>query len=153
MINYQTLCQQHQQFKCKQKSEQAVLLAEIEQLRQQLAENLGLSDKYYRKQITEEATEPYVTVGNIKLFSDQIHSPEIHFSLSVVLEEDEQSYPKYPQEQSLCCGFVQADRLYFTFFQERPEIKFSVNLQDDKQTKYRPIIEAYTQLLMKQLSR
>lgn len=69
------------------------------------------------------------------------YSPEIHFSLSVVLEEDEQSYPKYPQEQSLHCGFIQADRLYFSFFKERPEIKFSVNLQDDKQTKYRPIID------------
>lgn len=154
MISYQSLCQQYQQFQRKQKGQEKLLSVEIESLKQQLAKSLGLAEKYYRKNITDdEATEPYVTVSKIQIISDHINTPEIIFTLAVALEESPESYPKHILEQTLRCGFIQSDRLYFTFIKARPELKFTVNLLDDEPIKYRPIVEAYTQLLMKQLSR
>lgn len=154
MNTYQQLCQQHQHFQQKQQSKLQLLQTEMEGFRQHLAETLDLKDKRYCQHFTDtEPTMPYVSIKNISINQDNLDLPVVIFDLEVVLEDAPDIYPKYPFEQSIRVGFIQADRVYFNFLKHRPELRFSVNLHDSEPVKYRALTESYIALLMKRLSR
>lgn len=154
MTTYQTLCQLFDNKLTQQRTFEQQLYEEIQQLQHSLAAHLGLVDKYYRTKITDEqATQPYVRIDNTVVPDSISTYPEILFDLTLVLETSEEVYPKMPYTQRLKAGFIQADRLYFSFVEARPEVYLSVNLRDDKEVKYRAVVQAYLDLLTKQLSK
>lgn len=154
MTQYQDLCQLFQQQQTKRKSFEQVLRDEVKTIVEQLATKLALKGKYYRKSVSDEqATQPYVFVGKETFRETYDTYPEMVFDLTVVLEQDEETYPKKPYSQLIEVGFIQADRLYFRFIQARPEVRLVVNLNDDDEIKYRHLVQAYLDLLMKTLTK
>lgn len=152
MISYQDLCQQHKQFQHSRKGYQQILNKEINHFKTQLARTLGLENKHYARSVAEEITEPYVFVANQQGHLDEADFPLCVFDVTLMLEDEPNSYPKYPFTQTLKVSFIQADRLRFSFVKNRPELSFIVNRDDDNEVKYRQMVEAYLQLLMKRLS-
>ncbi|MDH2997165.1 hypothetical protein A1D22_05700 [Pasteurellaceae bacterium LFhippo2] len=153
MIDYQTLCQQNQQYQQRKSDYRELLATEIQLLKTELESDLGLTEKVYKVDLATDKTAPYVSITDQRSEEDWEQYPSLSFSLNLVLESEPNSYPKQTYSETLQVHFVQAERLNFSFKKTHPELKFVVNLKDDNQTKYRPIVEAYKQLLVKRLSR
>lgn len=149
MIDFKTLCQQASQFQQMQQDEKSLLHADIQQLRTQLETVLGLTNWTYQPEFGGE-NKRYVEISEVQFHQQELASPEVSFKLSVVLDNDPTLYPKQPYGLVLKVGFIQSDRLYYYFLDDRNR-KISVNLGDSLEVKYCTIIDIYTKLLSSKL--
>ncbi|CDF98305.1 hypothetical protein [Avibacterium paragallinarum] len=160
MITYQDLCKQHQQFNHILIERRAILREQIRQLRLALAMDLGLTEKYYKKQLNDPSpTEPYVRVTDsdgapteshqLKAEYDELHNPSITFGLSLALEESAITYPKKPVRLVITAYYLSENTIRFVFPNIDDTPAFGINIDDDKQSKFSVVIEAYKQLVMK----
>lgn len=152
MIDYQTLCKQGQAFQQTKLTHKEILKREIKLFADTLARQLGLVDKYYKANITDEvATVPYVQSNIHSFVEDGFELPKVNFDLGVTLEDAPEIYPKTTHFIKIKATFAQSDRLIFEFL-VIPKVAYSVNLQEDEESRYRNLAESYVQLLMKSLS-
>lgn len=152
MIDYQTLCKQGQAFQQTKLTHKEILKREIKLFADTLARQLGLEERYYKANITDEvATMPYVQANIHSFVEDGFELPKVNFDLGVTLEDAPEIYPKTTHFIKIKAAFTQSDRLLFEFL-VIPKVAYSINLQEDDESRYRNLAESYVQLLMKSLS-
>ncbi|OOH89499.1 hypothetical protein BMT54_06290 [Pasteurellaceae bacterium 15-036681] len=159
-ITYEDLCKQQQRYNHELVERRATLREQIRQLVNALAHDLNLQGKTYKKQLNDPApTEPYVRTSDIdgnpcdfhqlKAEFNQNHNPYIQFGLIVALEDSPTTYPKKPVRLNITAQYVSENAFQFIFPNIENTPTFNVNADDDEQSKFAQVIEAYKQLVIK----
>ena len=159
-LTYQDLCKQQQQYNDILIGRRATLREQIRQLRVALAIDLGLLERTYKKQLNDPApTEPYVRITDgegvpseehqLKAEYDCLHNPNITFGLSLALEEGPTTYPKKPVRLVITAYYLSENSVRFVFPNIDGTPSFGVRIDDDEQSKFTQVVEAYKQLVMK----
>ena len=155
-LTYQDLCKQQQQYNNVLIERRAALREQIRQLRVALAMDLGLLERTYKKQLNDPApTEPYDCEGvpsdehQLKAEYDCLHNPNITFGLTLALEEGPTTYPKKPVRLVITAYYLSENCVRFIFPNIDGTPSFGVNIDDDEQSKFAQVVEAYKQLVMK----
>lgn len=159
-LTYQDLCKQQQQYNNVLIERRATLREQIRQLRVALAMDLGLLERTYKKQLNDPApTEPYVKITDcegvpseehqLKAEYDCLHNPNITFGLTLTLEEGPTIYPKKPVRLVIAAYYLSENSVRFVFPNIDGTPSFGVRIDDDEQSKFTQVVEAYKQLVMK----
>ena len=159
-LTYQDLCKQQQQYNDILIGRRATLREQIRQLRVALAIDLGLLERTYKKQLNDPApTEPYVRITDgegvpseehqLKAEYDCLHNPNITFGLTLALEEGPTTYPKKPVRLVITAYYLSENSVRFVFPNIDGTPSFGVRIDDDEQSKFTQVVEAYKQLVMK----
>ena len=159
-LTYQDLCKQQQQYNDILIGRRATLREQIRQLRVALAMDLGLLERTYKKQLNDPtSTEPYVTITDcdgapsdahqLKAEYDCLHNPNITFGLTLALEDGPTTYPKKPVRLVITAYYISENCVRFIFPNIDGTPSFGVNIDDDEQSKFAQVVEAYKQLVMK----
>ncbi len=159
-LTYQDLCKQQQQYNDILIGRRAILREQIRQLRVALAMDLGLLERTYKKQLNDPApTEPYVKITDcdgapsdahqLKAEYDCLHNPNITFGLTLTLEEGPTIYPKKPVRLVITAYYLSENSVRFVFPNIDGTPSFGVRIDDDEQSKFTQVVEAYKQLVMK----
>lgn len=159
-LTYQDLCKQQQQYNDVLIQRRAILREQIRQLRVALAMDLGLLERTYKKQLNDPTpTEPYVKITDsdgtpndthqLKAEYDGLHNPSITFGLTLVLEENPNTYPKKPVRLVITAYYLSENSVRFVFPNIDGTPSFGVRIDDDEQSKFTQVVEAYKQLVMK----
>lgn len=159
-LTYQDLCKQQQQYNDILIGRRAILREQIRQLRVALAMDLGLLERTYKKQLNDPApSEPYVKITDgegvpsdahqLKAEYDCLHNPNITFGLTLTLEEGPTTYPKKPVRLVITAYYISENCVRFIFPNIDGTPSFGVNIDDDEQSKFAQVVEAYKQLVMK----
>ena len=159
-LTYQDLCKQQQQYNNVLIERRATLREQIRQLRVALAMDLGVLERTYKKQLNDPApTEPYVRITDgegvpsdeyqLKAEYDCLHNPNITFGLTLTLEEGPTIYPKKPVRLVITAYYISENCVRFVFPHIDGTPSFGVNIDDDEQSKFAQVVEAYKQLVMK----
>lgn len=162
-LTYQDLCKQQQQYNDILIGRRAILREQIRQLRVALAMDLGLLERTYKKQLNDPApSEPYVKITDgegvpsdahqLKAEYDCLHNPNITFGLTLTLEEGPTTYPKKPVRLVIKAYYISENCVRFIFPNIDGTPSFGVNIDDDEQSKFAQVVEAYKQLVMKTLT-
>ncbi|MEY8874655.1 hypothetical protein [uncultured Haemophilus sp.] len=159
-LTYQDLCKQQQQYNDILIGRRATLREQIRQLRVALAMDLGLLERTYKKQLNDPApTELYVKITDsngapsdahqLKAEYDCLHNPNITFGLTLALEDGPTTYPKKPVRLVITAYYISENCVRFVFPNIDGTPSFGVNIDDDEQSKFAQVVEAYKQLVMK----
>ncbi|KAA5523561.1 hypothetical protein [Haemophilus seminalis] len=159
-LTYQDLCKQQQQYNNVLIERRATLREQIRQLRVALAMDLGLLERTYKKQLNDPApTELYVKITDcngapsdahqLKAEYDCLHNPDITFGLTLTLEEGPTIYPKKPVRLVITAYYLSENSVRFVFPNIDGTPSFGVRIDDDEQSKFTQVVEAYKQLVMK----
>ncbi|MBS6000763.1 hypothetical protein EUX54_07535 [Haemophilus haemolyticus] len=159
-LTYQDLCKQQQQYNNVLIERRATLREQIRQLRVALAMDLGLLERTYKKQLNDPApTELYVKITDcngapsdahqLKAEYDCLHNPNITFGLTLTLEEGPTIYPKKPVRLVITAYYLSENSVRFVFPNIDGTPSFGVRIDDDEQSKFTQVVEAYKQLVMK----
>lgn len=159
-LTYQDLCKQQQQYNDILIGRRAILREQIRQLRVALAMDLGLLERTYKKQLNDPApTELYVKITDcdgapsdahqLKAEYDCLHNPNITFGLTLALEDGPTTYPKKPVRLVITAYYISENCVRFIFPNIDGTPSFGVNIDDDEQSKFAQVVEAYKQLVMK----
>lgn len=159
-LTYQDLCKQQQQYNDILIGHRAILREQIRQLRVALAMDLGLLERTYKKQLNDPApTELYVKITDcdgapsdahqLKAEYDCLHNPNITFGLTLALEDGPTTYPKKPVRLVITAYYISENCVRFIFPNIDGTPSFGVNIDDDEQSKFAQVVEAYKQLVMK----
>lgn len=159
-LTYQDLCKQQQQYNDILIGRRATLREQIRQLRVALAMDLGVLERTYKKQLNDPApTEPYVKITDcegvpseehqLKAEYDCLHNPNITFGLTLTLEEGPTIYPKKPVRLVITAYYLSENSVRFVFPNIDGTPSFGVRIDDDEQSKFTQVVEAYKQLVMK----
>ena len=159
-LTYQDLCKQQQQYNDILIGRRAILREQIRQLRVALAMDLGLLERTYKKQLNDPApTEPYVKITDcdgapsdahqLKAEYDCLHNPNITIGLTLALEDGPTTYPKKPVRLVITAYYISENCVRFVFPNIDGTPSFGVNIDDDEQSKFAQVVEAYKQLVMK----
>ena len=159
-LTYQDLCKQQQQYNNVLIERRATLREQIRQLRVALAMDLGLLERTYKKQLNDPApTELYVKITDcngapsdahqLKAEKDCLHNPSITFGLTLTLEEGPTIYPKKPVRLVITAYYLSENSVRFVFPNIDGTPSFGVRIDDDEQSKFTQVVEAYKQLVMK----
>ena len=159
-LTYQDLCKQQQQYNNVLIERRATLREQIRQLRVALAMVLGLLERTYKKQLNDPApTELYVKITDcngapsdahqLKAEYDCLHNPDITFGLTLTLEEGPTIYPKKPVRLVITAYYLSENSVRFVFPNIDGTPSFGVRIDDDEQSKFTQVVEAYKQLVMK----
>ena len=159
-LTYQDLCKQQQQYNNVLIERRATLREQIRQLRVAMAMDLGLLERTYKKQLNDPApTELYVKITDcngapsdahqLKAEYDCLHNPDITFGLTLTLEEGPTIYPKKPVRLVITAYYLSENSVRFVFPNIDGTPSFGVRIDDDEQSKFTQVVEAYKQLVMK----
>ena len=159
-LTYQDLCKQQQQYNNVLIERRATLREQIRQLRVALAMDLGLLERTYKKQLNDPApTELYVKITDcngapsdahqLKAEYDCLHNPDITFGLTLTLEEGPTIYPQKPVRLVITAYYLSENSVRFVFPNIDGTPSFGVRIDDDEQSKFTQVVEAYKQLVMK----
>jgi len=159
-LTYQDLCKQQQQYNNVLIERRATLREQIRQLRVALAMDLGLLERTNKKQLNAPApTELYVKITDcngapsdahqLKAEYDCLHNPNITFGLTLTLEEGPTIYPKKPVRLVITAYYLSEYSVRFVFPNIDGTPSFGVRIDDDEQSKFTQVVEAYKQLVMK----
>ena len=159
-LTYQDLCKQQQQYNNVLIERRATLREQIRQLRVALAMDLGLLERTYKKQLNDPApTELYVKITDcngapsdahqLKAEYDCLHNPDITFGLTLTLEEGPTINPKKPVRLVITAYYLSENSVRFVFPNIDGTPSFGVRIDDDEQSKFTQVVEAYKQLVMK----
>ena len=159
-LTYQDLCKQQQQYNNVLIERRATLREQIRQLRVALAMDLGLLERTYKKQLNDPApTELYVKITDcngapsdahqLKAEYDCLHNPDITFGLTLTLEEGPTIYPIKPVRLVITAYYLSENSVRFVFPNIDGTPSFGVRIDDDEQSKFTQVVEAYKQLVMK----
>lgn len=156
-LTYQDLCKQYSKYNSRLSTRRTLLREQIYQLQIALAKDLNLLEKCYRKQLNQEATEPYVKLLDennqpieffqLKAQFNALGEPNITFKLALALEESENSYPKTLVNLAITAYYINDTHVNFVFQDIKENFAFPTNLEDE--SCFEPIIQAYKELVLK----
>lgn len=159
MITYAQLCEQNARYQAMRHDNTQTLRAAINRFTIALEEDLGLTDKSYKKEFNQDQQVPYVDVLSVddhkpcpwyqlKVEFDQ-NMPEIAFELALTLEKAPNVYPKTTLISPMRAIYINENsiQLEFTAHRDKPQFIISIKEKDA----FSHVINTYKQLILEML--
>lgn len=159
MITYAQLCEQNIRYQAMLHHSAQMLRTVINCFTIALEEDLGLTDKSYKKEFNQDQQVPYVDVLNIddhkscpwyqlKTEFEQ-NAPVIEFELALTLEKAPNVYPKTTLISPMRAIYINENsiQLEFTAHRDKPQFIISINEKDA----FSHVINTYKQLILEML--